>query len=348
MLDRSLRDQTTRCRATAPRGCPSWPCSTPTTRPGCTASGKPTGPGTGPRSCAARRPCRRFSPITAVPHCPTHEVGYHQFWFDPALAAQVREVARTADATPFMVLLARLALAVHRRTGRTDLIVGTPVSMRNRAELRDLIGFFINLLPLRFRVDGHPSVRDLLIHVREVALGGYQNQDVPFEQIADLSRRNCSGGRHPLLQLVFEMHIADPHPAPFGGAALTRRLHVSLSCPGSTFPGRSRTTGSGSAAASSTTGTCSTPPRSPASAPTGWPCWPPRSPTPTRPWTWPPKPRTGSGGPAGACGRRTHADMLFERQVRRSPDAVALVSGSAEINVRGVERTGEPGGPAAA
>ena len=274
------------------------------------------------------------APVLQPDHCrptwPTHEVGYHQFAFDPALAAQVREVARAADATPFMVLLAGLVLAVHRRTGRTDLIVGTPVSMRNRAELRDLIGFFINLLPLRFRVDGHPSVRDLLIHVREVALGGYQNQDVPFEQIADLVPAERSGGRHPLLQLVFEMHTADPHPAPFGGAALTRRLHVnelsrfdvswSVEDDGIGFSGRIEYDRDLFDAATL------------AGLGADWMAMLAAAlADPDAPLDLAAKPRTGSAGrPEPAADEHLHT--LFERQVRRSPDAVALVSGSAEIS----------------
>ncbi|WP_370964029.1 amino acid adenylation domain-containing protein [Amycolatopsis sp. cg9] len=157
---------------------------------------------------------------------PAHLCGYHRFALDAGLAAAVREFAQEADATPFMVLLAGLVLAVHRTGGAADLVVGTPVSVRERPELDALIGYFITLLPLRFRVEAGATRRDVLDHVRGVALDGYRHQDVPLEEITGRVLGERSGDRNPLFQLVFEMHTADPDPLPYGEARLSRRLHV--------------------------------------------------------------------------------------------------------------------------
>ncbi len=167
-----------------------------------------------------------LAPDHPRPAEPAHRCGYHRFAFDAGLATAVRQFAREADATPFMVLLAGLVLAVHRTGGTADLVVGTPVSVRERPELDALIGYFITLLPLRFRVEAEATRRDVLDHVRGVALDGYRHQDVPLEEITGRVLGERSGDRNPLFQLVFEMHTADPDPLPYGEAKLSRRLHV--------------------------------------------------------------------------------------------------------------------------
>ena len=82
-----------------------------------------------------------------------------------------------------MTLLAGFNALLYRYTGQTDIVVGTPVAGRNRAEIEHLIGFFINTLPLRTDCSGEPTFRELLRRVREVALGAYAHQDLPFERI---------------------------------------------------------------------------------------------------------------------------------------------------------------------
>src|SRR2546430_15446663 len=72
-----------------------------------------------------------------------------------------------------------------RRSGQDDIVIGCPVANRNRAEVQSLIGCFVNELPLRMDTSGGPSYRDLLRQAREVCLGAYANQDVPFEKIVE-------------------------------------------------------------------------------------------------------------------------------------------------------------------
>ncbi|WP_452672780.1 amino acid adenylation domain-containing protein [Streptomyces amritsarensis] len=154
---------------------------------------------------------------------------FHRFAMPRPVAEAVRELARSEDATPFMVLLAGLALTLHRRTGRRDLVLGSPVSVRGRAELDALIGYFVNLLPLRVRLDEGMDFRDLVRHVREVAIDGYRHQEAPFDAIAAavLEERpdDRTEDRNPLCQVLLELHPLDDRPLTIGGTRVTRELH---------------------------------------------------------------------------------------------------------------------------
>ncbi|WP_455711515.1 amino acid adenylation domain-containing protein [Streptomyces erythrochromogenes] len=154
---------------------------------------------------------------------------FHRFTMPRPVAESVRALARSEDATPFMVLLAGLALTLHRRTGRRDLVLGSPVSVRGRAELDALIGYFVNLLPLRVRIDEGTDFRDLVRHVREVAIDGYRHQEAPFDAIADAVMRerpdDRTEDRNPLCQVLLELHPLDTRPLTIGGTPVTRELH---------------------------------------------------------------------------------------------------------------------------
>ncbi|MEY9963334.1 amino acid adenylation domain-containing protein [Streptacidiphilus sp. MAP12-16] len=150
----------------------------------------------------------------------------HHYAIAPETAVAVRELARSEDATPYMVLLAGLALTLQRRSGHTDLVVGAPVSVRNRPELADMIGYFVNLLPLRLRVDPGGSFRALVRHVREVSVGAYRHQEAPFDAIAGAVLDDRLAGRNPLCQIVFELHPWDATRLPIGGTPVSRELHL--------------------------------------------------------------------------------------------------------------------------
>jgi len=119
------------------------------------------------------------------------------------LAAGLRALSRREGATLFMTLLAALDALLHRYSGAEDLLVGTPVAGRNRAELEPLIGFFVNTLVLRARLAGDPSFRELLARTREVTLDAQAHQDVPFEKLVDELRLERDPLRPPLVQVVF-------------------------------------------------------------------------------------------------------------------------------------------------
>ncbi|AWI32129.1 non-ribosomal peptide synthetase [Streptomyces tirandamycinicus] len=154
---------------------------------------------------------------------------FHRFAMPRPVAEAVRALARSEDATPFMVLLAGLALTLHRRTGQRDLVLGAPVSVRGRAELDALIGYFVNLLPLRVRLGEGMDFRELIRHVREVAIGGYRHQEAPFDSIvgAVMAERpdDRTEDRNPLCQVLLELHPLDTGPLTIGGTEVTRELH---------------------------------------------------------------------------------------------------------------------------
>ncbi|AGP41601.1 hypothetical protein SCE1572_48190 [Sorangium cellulosum So0157-2] len=122
---------------------------------------------------------------------------------DRALAEALRALGQREGATLFMTLLAAFKVVLFGRTGQADLLVGTDVAGRNREEIEGLIGFFVNLLVLRTDLGGQPTFRELLQRVREVTLGAYAHQDLPFEQVVDALRPAREPGRHPVVQTLF-------------------------------------------------------------------------------------------------------------------------------------------------
>jgi non-ribosomal peptide synthetase component F/acyl carrier protein len=117
-----------------------------------------------------------------------------------ALAQEVEALGRRESATLFMTLLAAFAALLHAETGRADLVVGTDVAQRDRIEIEPLVGFFVNQLALRIDLSGNPSCRDLLARAREVALGAYTHQDLPFERLVEALDVPRSAGSAPVFQ----------------------------------------------------------------------------------------------------------------------------------------------------
>ncbi len=119
------------------------------------------------------------------------------------LSAQVQALARRHEATPFMVLLAAWGLLLSRLSGQTDVVIGTPVANRQRAELEALIGFFVNTLALRIPLGDAPTVAQLLARVRQVSLDALAHQDCPFEQVVEAVNPPRSLSHSPLFQAMF-------------------------------------------------------------------------------------------------------------------------------------------------
>ncbi|HEY2292939.1 MAG TPA: amino acid adenylation domain-containing protein, partial [Thermoanaerobaculia bacterium] len=122
-----------------------------------------------------------------------------------ALAEALRRLAREERTSLFMVLLAALDLLLARLSGQDDVVVGSPIAGRQRAETEELIGLFLNTLALRTDLTGDPTFRELLARVRETTLGAYAHQDIPFEALlADLKpARDLS--RTPVFQVLLNM-----------------------------------------------------------------------------------------------------------------------------------------------
>ncbi|HEV2150062.1 MAG TPA: amino acid adenylation domain-containing protein [Longimicrobiaceae bacterium] len=127
-----------------------------------------------------------------------------------ALVEPLRALAGSEGATLHMVLLAAFQVLLSRYSGSEDVVVGTTIAGRSRREVEPLIGFFVNTLALRTDLSGDPSFREVVRRVREVTLGAYEHQEVPFEAVVADLRPERSLSHSPLVQVLFELHV---HPA---------------------------------------------------------------------------------------------------------------------------------------
>jgi non-ribosomal peptide synthetase component F len=107
-----------------------------------------------------------------------------------------------------MGLLGALAVLLFRYSGEDDLVVGAPSANRTRPEVQELVGFFVNLLPLRVRLGGNPTFRALLRQVRETALSAYTHAEIPFETLVQALEVERLPGRRTLVQVVLEVEPA--------------------------------------------------------------------------------------------------------------------------------------------
>ncbi|HEX9940914.1 MAG TPA: amino acid adenylation domain-containing protein, partial [Thermoanaerobaculia bacterium] len=145
------------------------------------------------------------------------------------LSSSLSALAREHGVSLFMVLLAGFDALVSRYTGLEDIVVGTPVAGRTRAELEGLIGFFVNTLVLRTDLGGDPPASEVLSRVRDTAVGAYAHQDLPFEHLVEKLQPQRDLSRNPLFQLMFNLLSAPAERVEAGDLSLSR-----LESPGST------------------------------------------------------------------------------------------------------------------
>ncbi len=126
------------------------------------------------------------------------------------LSADLKALALQEGATLFMVMLAAFKTLLHRYTAQPDIVVGTNIANRNRGQLENLIGCFVNNLALRTDLSGNPTFRETLARVRDVTLAAYANQDLPYEVIVDALRAEHG----PKSQLFQVMLVLQNNPMP--------------------------------------------------------------------------------------------------------------------------------------
>ena len=124
--------------------------------------------------------------------------------FPACLLSAFKDLSHQERTTLFMTTLAAFATLLSRYSGQTDVVIGTPVSGRSRTEFEPLIGYFSNTLALRVDLSGNPTFRELMARVREVSLGAYSHQELPFERLVELQpERDVS--YNPIFQAMFSV-----------------------------------------------------------------------------------------------------------------------------------------------
>ena len=139
------------------------------------------------------------------PPVQTYQGTRQSFLLAKNLTQSLKAIAQKAQVTLFMTLLAAFKILLYRYTGQEDIVVGSSIANRNRAEIEGLIGCFVNSLVLRTDASGNPSFEELLGRVRKVMMGAYANQDLPFEKLVEELQPERSVNYNPLFQVSFTL-----------------------------------------------------------------------------------------------------------------------------------------------
>jgi amino acid adenylation domain-containing protein len=145
----------------------------------------------------------------------------YSFKLSKKLSSALNKLSQQQGSTLFMTLLAGFQTLLWRYTAQEDIVVGSPVANRNRPEIEDLIGFFVNTLVFRTSLTGNPSFEELLQRVRKTALGAYANQDLPFELLVQQLQPKRDLSHTPLFQVMFVLQNAPMSALELPGLTLT-------------------------------------------------------------------------------------------------------------------------------
>ncbi|MFE6385364.1 amino acid adenylation domain-containing protein [Nocardiopsis dassonvillei] len=156
------------------------------------------------------------------------------FRADGQVLGWVRDFARQEGATPFMVVLAAFTVLLHRYSREEDLVIGVPVANRGRKEVERLIGYVVNMLPLRVDLSEEPTFREVVARVRRACLEGFAHQELPFERLVEELRPERDLSRNPVFQVSFvyqnismpDFHAAGLHLDPMDVDGSTARFDL--------------------------------------------------------------------------------------------------------------------------
>ena len=137
------------------------------------------------------------------------------------LIEALKTLSRQQGVTLFMTLLGAFQSLLYRYTGQDDVVVGSPIAGRNRTEIEGLIGFFVNNLVLRTDFSRNPTFKEILSRVREVALGAYAHQDVPFEKLVEALQPERNLSHSPLFQIMFAVENVPTQLLELSGLAVS-------------------------------------------------------------------------------------------------------------------------------
>jgi amino acid adenylation domain-containing protein len=142
------------------------------------------------------------------PRVQTYQGAIKTFILSPELTASITSFAQKQAVTLFMTLLTAFKVLLCRYSGQEDVIVGTPIAGRNRRELEGLMGFFVNTLALRTYLGNNPSFNELLSRVRRICLEAYTHQDVAFDQLVEILQPERNLSHTPIFQVMFALQNA--------------------------------------------------------------------------------------------------------------------------------------------
>ncbi|MEO1427763.1 MAG: amino acid adenylation domain-containing protein [Cyanobacteria bacterium J06633_8] len=151
----------------------------------------------------------------------TYQGSEKSFTLNADLTQKVKTLSQSSGTTLFMTLFAAFATLLYRYSGQSDITIGSPIANRNRNDIEPLIGFFVNTLVLRSHFEDNPSFESLLAQVRETTLKGYENQDVPFEKLVEAIQPQRDLSYSPLFQVMFILQNAPIGEIELPGATLS-------------------------------------------------------------------------------------------------------------------------------
>jgi amino acid adenylation domain-containing protein len=161
----------------------------------------------------------------ARPSRPTSSGAKSFLDFPPTLTMALKALSQRQGVTLFMTLLAVFQILLHRYTGADDIVVGTLVANRNRSEFEDMLGFCTNTVVLRTDLSGNPRFSEALDRVRNICLGAFAHQDLPFEKLLEGLQPRRELGHLPLFQILFVLHNT-PRQSPQLSGLTARSLRV--------------------------------------------------------------------------------------------------------------------------
>jgi amino acid adenylation domain-containing protein/non-ribosomal peptide synthase protein (TIGR01720 family) len=142
------------------------------------------------------------------PPAQSFEGAVHTDLLPRSLVDRLAAVGAANGATPFMTMLAAFAVLLSRYSGQEDLVIGSPVANRNRAEIESIIGLFVNTIVLRADLSGNPSFEEFLRRVRRTVLGAFSHQDTPFDLLVEKLQPERNLSHSPLFQTMFILQNA--------------------------------------------------------------------------------------------------------------------------------------------
>lgn len=151
----------------------------------------------------------------------TRNAGKQVWSLEPSLAQALKQLSQQEGVTFFTLLLAAFKALLYRCTGQTDIVVGAPIFDRDRPEVQQLIGLFLNTLVLRTDVSGNPPFTELLGRVQQTVREAFTHKDVPFERLVEEIQPERSLIRNPLFQVTFVMQNVPSSSIEISGLELT-------------------------------------------------------------------------------------------------------------------------------